>query len=378
MIFSKLIIENFLSYNGKHIHQFNHDRKNNIEVFLGKGGSGKTNLANAIRWVLFGRRGFDKPKYYKPRLLNYKAQEEGKTKTEVILEFEHNDSNYIISRKTIYDKEPRDEAKTPKEKTQLTINGKEIPENEISKTINSLLPRRIAKYFFLDFANATSLIFSSTGSIQRLLEDIFMQSTLKTEIDELSKFGDILDWMLRRLSDGNTELDKIINKLKFEMEESVKSAQKSLLDMKRRILNKRTKKIQRIASDMLLKLEPKETIQGISLDEDFIVSVLTSSGESIPFYHLAAGDKTSVALSLLLAISRILKYEIPFLFDGLFARLSSEYRSRFTEVLSDVDRQTILLTYESSISELMDLGSVGKILKIGHDHDDGSSYFDAF
>ena len=54
MKFQSITMNNFMRYKGQNVIEFSCDEKRNVTVVLGDNTVGKTTIAQAFRWVLYG------------------------------------------------------------------------------------------------------------------------------------------------------------------------------------------------------------------------------------------------------------------------------------------------------------------------------------
>ncbi len=105
MRFERITLKNFMQYRDTEIPLSRKPGRNDLHIFVGGGGTGKTNLFRAIRWCLYG----DKPHHPSPRqspILNIKAAEasddmkDRKVAVEIVAR--EGDQIFLFSRKAMF------------------------------------------------------------------------------------------------------------------------------------------------------------------------------------------------------------------------------------------------------------------------------------
>lgn len=198
MYIQKITLENFGSYHGTAIFDFDNDTGQNGYAIFGEIGRGKTTLVDAVLWCLYGHVEVTKEiegkilkknrpmvdskqmsgeytkKWYLP-LLNFQAWYDEIYKFSVRLEFTHNGRNYSLLREvsTPLNYQPRVDADV-KHQPHLTVDGKTVNANLISASISEIIPERIAKFFFVevDSIKSYSTLLDSDGSVGGIVDDV--------------------------------------------------------------------------------------------------------------------------------------------------------------------------------------------------------------
>ena len=156
MLLKKITLQNFRQFKGKHDIVFADSIDKNVTIILAENGVGKTTLAQAFQWVLYGSTSGFNDKI----LLNLNIQKimdkgtDEKVKIDLLLV--HEEIEYMLTRTQIYKKELSGEVK-PVPGSELTIaylnvDGQTdfIKDTKKLSTINSILPQSLSKYFFFD------------------------------------------------------------------------------------------------------------------------------------------------------------------------------------------------------------------------------------
>ena len=153
MIIKKITLKNFRQYIDTAI-EFATDRDKNITVVMGDNGTGKTTLAQAFQWALYGETGFQIQE-----IINRIVREQmtmGQSKTvSVSIEIFYNEKDYLIKRSVTYKK--NSQMKLEEIDHIFTIstvdeNGelRYFDEGKRNYMIKQFLPKDLSKFFFFD------------------------------------------------------------------------------------------------------------------------------------------------------------------------------------------------------------------------------------
>lgn len=154
MLIKKIELINFRQYIDTTI-EFSIDPQKNITVVMGDNGTGKTTLAQAFQWALYGETGFQIKE-----LINRKVREQmslGVKKTvSVGLSVRFNNQDYYIKRQVVYIKKSNLKIEEY-EPVKFTIsycdeygNQQYVPDYQKLYFIKRLLPKDLSKFFFFD------------------------------------------------------------------------------------------------------------------------------------------------------------------------------------------------------------------------------------
>ena len=158
MKLTKLILNNFRSYYGRHEIALTSNASTGMIVIFGDNMSGKTGLFSAINWCLYGqavgRRG-EKIPVYMPGdrennfLINAKAIEVGDYSVKVEMQWEHNGDLWILDRERKCEGDPLNDADFLSHVSLQIGDRVEYPQ-EVSRRINQILHHRAAQFYFFD------------------------------------------------------------------------------------------------------------------------------------------------------------------------------------------------------------------------------------
>lgn len=157
MKISKITIENFRCYYGKHVVEFSTDGK--ITLIYGLSGAGKTSFLQFINWVLYNKNDFAKRDDNGKIIENFPVYnlklddetERGSTfEVKGVIDFSHNGIDYQVIRTETYKKNFTSSIKDDSDFVLLySDNGNWIEyTDDIANKINEIVPRALSKYFF--------------------------------------------------------------------------------------------------------------------------------------------------------------------------------------------------------------------------------------
>ena len=162
-----------MPYYGQHEILFPHVEGKNIFIFHGENSKGKTSIAHAIRWVLYGKteEKLDDREQEVPesQLINSDAEREGEASFEVTIDFEHQGTKYELTRKATKDKSTREW----KNDSLMKKSGEPITHSVMLSTINSITPYEAHKFFLFDGERLDSFkkLLSAEKGASRLIKD---------------------------------------------------------------------------------------------------------------------------------------------------------------------------------------------------------------
>lgn len=192
MKISSLEIHNFSSYFGTHEINFETDTMVEGYAIFGHEGRGKTSIMRAIVWCLYGdvqssvREGdkflnrplIDLSQLGEGRqektapLISDQAVRKNKFDMYVTLKFESGGRKYILKRETVAKPNPRSE-KDISVNTHLSVDNSAVPPARIANVINSVIPERISRFFFIEM-----------DAIERYADLLFGMDNLSSPIRE--------------------------------------------------------------------------------------------------------------------------------------------------------------------------------------------------
>lgn len=163
MKFESIEMHNFMRYKGVNRIDFSCDEKKNVTVVLGDNTVGKTTIAQAFRWGLYGRLMTSASKGKSDyQLLNNDILEMMDANSRACVKVEiaavDEERRYIITRETSYTRAfPKMEAREFQNKLSMVYTKLEdvnsfvtVEEQEVENLINELFPMNLSHYFLFD------------------------------------------------------------------------------------------------------------------------------------------------------------------------------------------------------------------------------------
>ena len=153
MIIKKMILLNFRQYIETEI-EFATDEKKNVTVIMGDNGTGKTTLAQAFQWALYGKTNFQIRE-----LLNRTVREKmgtgEKKDVSVMLDITYNNIEYTVRRiqeyyKNVNQKIEERQGKFVVSKIDDSGNVQYVPEYQKDYIVKQFLPKDLSNFFFFD------------------------------------------------------------------------------------------------------------------------------------------------------------------------------------------------------------------------------------
>lgn len=163
MKFKSIRMKNFMRYKGENTIVFSCDTKKNVTVVLGDNTVGKTTIAQAFRWGLYGAISVDKRKSNDDYMLlnnDVLAMMDANSRASVSVEIvcEDEERKYTIEREILYTRNfPKMMTREYQKKLSMHISDKdsvelgiEVDINKVDELINELFPRDLSHYFLFD------------------------------------------------------------------------------------------------------------------------------------------------------------------------------------------------------------------------------------
>jgi DNA sulfur modification protein DndD len=226
MLFNRLILTNFRQFRNETL-DFASGTDNNVTVVHGQNGSGKTTLLNAFTWALYDRVSFT----LRPDALAsqgaFAEVDAGETvRTEAVLEFEHDDIEYTLTRWIDYQKQTAEDYTGEKVDEGLSLEYREPDgttgkRNNPQRSVEQMLPRRLSNLFFFDGEYITRLSETkSQGEIREAIQNVMGLTILERSIRHLEDVEKSFESELEEHAD--TELQKLLGEsqsLKSDIED---------------------------------------------------------------------------------------------------------------------------------------------------------------
>ena len=151
MLLKSIKLKNFRQFINENEIEFSLDEKRNVSIVLGENGSGKTSLAQAFTWCLYGITDF-KDSSMLNKVIEAKMLPGHEEEVRIDIELIHGKTEFNISRIQKYKK--RKTGQVYSEPTSLHIAKKIFGQQEFLKNpeleMKQILPKELAGYFFLN------------------------------------------------------------------------------------------------------------------------------------------------------------------------------------------------------------------------------------
>ena len=237
MKFKTLKMKNFMRYKGENTIEFSCDEEKNVTIVLGDNTVGKTTIAQAFRWGLYGQIFAERGKKQEDfQFLNYdileKMDANSRASVSVEITVVDEENQYDICRMVEYTRlYPKMETRESAKKLQLLISDRnqtdikiEVAPEKAQELIDELFPVNLSHYFLFDgerwndvtvngvrenIKNSVHILtgLSSYQAAMNHLKDMGSNSVIKTFRGKISGSGNMYD-----------ELEKERNKLEHHIE----------------------------------------------------------------------------------------------------------------------------------------------------------------
>lgn len=218
MLLKSIKLQNFRQFIDNEIF-FSTDKDKNVTFILANNSAGKTTLANAFTWCLFGKANFPNPV-----LLNRKVHNEMKNydKKEVSVEvnLQYGDQDYSIKRIQIYQMNSMLYGKPKLDvlSTELVITYKN-PETGITETVdeakqqdlmNMILPKDLADYFFIKAEQINTMgsdiqYKRVSGDLSAAVKKILGMQAIENAVYHLTKMQNSTYSLFNKRYSGNSD-----------------------------------------------------------------------------------------------------------------------------------------------------------------------------
>jgi ABC transporter, ATP-binding protein len=255
----------------------------NVTLIFGDNGTGKTTLANAIIWCLYGQIDFEKKELCNIHMKQKTPIDEVTDFVEGELKFEHRNFIYTVTRKILYKKIDKDTLRETQNKLDVSKCGENgdcryFENSAAQDEINKVLPRALYPYFFFsgekiekmsrdiqsqkketDFSNAVKVLLG-LEAIERAIDHLASRKKMTVK----SKFeADIKD-------DGNEKL-QVLKKELIQVENNIEQLESNIENCKleissaEEIIEKTKKEIEKYTEGATLQkeIENKENLKEV-------------------------------------------------------------------------------------------------------------------
>lgn len=250
MIIRQMKLQNFRQYVDAAI-EFSTDKEKNITVIMGDNGTGKTTLAQAFQWVLYGKTNFQIHELLN-RMVREKMGTGEKKEVSVLLDVTYNNQDYTLRRIQEYYKNANQKVEERQGKFTISQidnkgNVKYVPEHQKDYIVKQLLPKDLSNFFFFDgekieemskeiqsgkssdFQNAVYSLVGLTAT-QNTIEHLkSSKSAKKSVLKEIQREIDKNAASAVKMEEKNKEIEELsfnIEKYEAELKRSQEAIQK--------------------------------------------------------------------------------------------------------------------------------------------------------
>lgn len=249
MLLKSIKLKNFRQFIDEELY-FSTDKKKNVTFVMANNYTGKTTLANAFTWCLFGKTNFANGILLNRKIQNnLSAREEIYVEVEVRLQYGNNDYCIKRAQKYINNQMLYGKSKLDSDKSELYITYKDpetgltkaISPEKVQDTLNVIIPQDLADYFFMQ-AEQINLMgrnvqrkLSSTdfsAAVKKILGMESIENAIKHLVEQQNSAQSI--FQKKYSSNSNSKLEKVqskINELLTERDKNFKFIESAQTDM---------------------------------------------------------------------------------------------------------------------------------------------------
>jgi DNA repair exonuclease SbcCD ATPase subunit len=349
-----------LSYGDAEIEFSKPENNRNFTLIQGAGGSGKTNFLRAITWCFYGNEIRVGNRYAGLPIVNNKTWDKlspndvCEVKVEIQIK-DDEDKLVLIQRSAEFLKLGNSLPKQVFENTQnlssnlmaFTQIGKDMVSiSEPALIVNRMIPQNIAEFSFFDGERLDHYFKENSGQvIENTIHKIIQLDLFDNIIKDLNR--DKRDF-IRKIGKLKNIKNDILNKQIVFCDKCLEEAEQ----IKNEIQNVLQRKIEAEAREHFFNLTwKKDCFKDLKIGNNYSISLLDQSGMDI-IGTLAAGDWYILALSLLIALHKVLEINVPIIIDSFFGRLSFYTEKIIADYLPKLfdGKQIILLVNKDSFS----------------------------
>jgi DNA sulfur modification protein DndD len=227
MIIKSIKLKNFRQFIDEEIH-FSCDPEKNITLVIADNAVGKTTIANAFTWCLFGQVNFENTTLLNRNIANSINKLWTTEEVEVVVELKYADRHYSIRTNQIY---KRIERGFQKEPLTRTISYKDsstgvtvmVDDKDVANTIKLIIPEDLSSYLFIkaEQINAMGLDIQNktrSSDFSNAVKKILGLQALENAINHLNSAYDVFQKKYSSNADKNIQkAHNEIEDLKLEM-----------------------------------------------------------------------------------------------------------------------------------------------------------------
>lgn len=309
MKFKSLVMKNFMRYKGTNEIDFSCDTDRNVTVILGDNTVGKTTIAQAFRWGLYGAIFAERGKRQEDYLLlnnDILALMDANGRASVAVEIiaQDEEKQYRIVREIEYTRAfPKMVAKEFQKKLKMWISQIDFPEGEtevekekVQEVINELFPKDLSHYFLFDGERWSDVTVDGVKeSIKESVHILTGLSAYKEAIYHLKDMGgnSVIRKFKGKISGGGTMYDGLENE-RNKLEHSIEKAQEEIETLEINIKNYKKK-----CEEINLYLEENRNTEAMQMRYKQLRIVQSSQAErSITNYKMLVNDFSDKAYML--------------------------------------------------------------------------------
>lgn len=239
MLINKVYIENFRCYYGENNISLNKNGK--ITLIYGDSGRGKSSFLQFFRWMFYSE--YDFGKTDDKAIFNevaYKEKKPGeKLRVSGRIEFEHLGVQYSLIKSFMVTVSFNVKgARIDSQETNLSIlnnNNWEPFAGDISNKINSILPKALSKYFFLDGEKARDIVLNSS-ELKKAISAMFGLNVYEEALSHIghkNKGNSVLGYYNREMTGKLKPQSGLLNNMTpAEFQEAIQDLYEEIEDLK--------------------------------------------------------------------------------------------------------------------------------------------------
>lgn len=317
MLLKSLKIKDFRQFKGIQKIDFSMDKFQNVTIVMGDNGTGKTTLAQAFTWCLYGETSFE-DKILLCRSTSLKMQPESEENVRAEISLIHNEIEYTIISDQKYRKDINNVIKPIGQRSfQIAFKNEDgtrdfINQLETDMRMKEILPKELSKYFFFDgeriesmskeikrgrsqeFANAVKSLLGLSAYTAALTHlhgrgnnnvlSVYEHSYDATSNNKIAEYSN-------KLAEISENIDKIDNRI-LEIDAEIEITQDKISNLTERIAkNKSSEELARQKADLKKKYDNTDLLRNSQ-----IKSLLQSFNSFAPSYFSKRLIKDSLEL----------------------------------------------------------------------------------
>ncbi len=210
MHLKKITLYNFRQFYGKQEILFSDDPNKNVTMIHAENGVGKTTLLNALLWCFYNKNNLTARFESPDKIVSNQAIEEDDFEASVEVWFEHNNNEYLVSRKI------NEKFSEEYFEANSIENGNFVKLQNPAVFVESVIPKEMSRYFFFDGEYAESFSSKKNKSVVRAaVESMLGCNTAIQATSDLEAIKKALEKEIAGLTKDNQSelLQKQIDKL---------------------------------------------------------------------------------------------------------------------------------------------------------------------